>query len=96
MLKPHARHLMLKPHVRLWNTAAGRSRGSGHVEIEGFLPNTVLRLAGYRLKADEALSEEEEKKRLVGDIELSLVRFLQEQFPDRQVTVSPATVLRSA
>jgi hypothetical protein len=94
-LKPHARHLILKPHVRLWGAAPGKSRGSGHVEIEGFLPNSVLRLAGYQLKAEETLSEDEEKKkRLVGAIELSLVKFLQETFPECQVTVSPATVLR--
>ena len=95
-LKPHARHLILKPHVRLWGAVPGQSRGSGHVEIEGFLPNSVLRLAGYQLKAEETLSEEEEKKRLVGMIELSLVKFLQEKFPECQVAVSPATVLRQA
>ena len=65
-----------------------------HVEIEGFLPNSVLRLAGYQLKAEAALPEEEAKKRLVGSIELSLVKFLQQTFPECQVTVSPATVLR--
>jgi lysyl-tRNA synthetase class 2 len=96
VLKPHAGHLILKPHVRLWGAAPGKSRGSGHVEIEGFLPNSVLRLAGYQLKAEETLSEEEEKKRMVGAVELSLVKFLQETFPECQVTVSPATVLRNA
>jgi hypothetical protein len=96
ILKPHARHLMLKPHVRLWGCAPGKARGSGHVEIEGFLPNSVLRLAGYKIKAEEALSEEEEKKRVLSLIELSLVKFLQETFPACEVTVSPATVLHSA
>ena len=94
VLKPHARHLLLKPHVRLWGAAPGKARGSGHVEIEGFLPNSVLRLAGYQLNAEEALPEDEEKKRLVGSIELSLVKFLREQFPQCEVVVSPATVLR--
>ena len=94
VLKPHARHLLLKPHVRLWNVSPGKSRGSAHVEIEGFLPNSVLRLAGYQLKADAALPEEEAKKQLVGSIELSLVKFLQETFPECQITLSPATVLR--
>ena len=94
VLKPHAKHLMLKPHVRLWNVASGKSRGSAHVEIEGFLPNSVLRLAGYQLNAEAALPEEEAKKQLVGSIELSLVKFLQQVFPEGQVTVSPATVLR--
>ena len=94
VLKPHARHLLLKPHVRLWSASPGKSRGSGHVEIEGFLPNSVLRLAGYKLKAEEALSDEEAKKRCWASIELSLVKFLQQTFPACEVTVSPATVLR--
>jgi lysyl-tRNA synthetase, class II len=94
VLKPHARHLMLKPHVRLWNVSPGQSRSSAHVEIEGFLPNSVLRLSGYQLKAEAALPEEQAKKQLVGSIELSLVKFLQQTFPECQVTLSPATVLR--
>jgi len=96
VLKPHARHLNLKRHVRLWSFAPAKSRGSGHVEIEGFLPNSVLRLAGYKLKAGEALTDEEAKKQVLGLMELSLVNFLQETFPVCQVAVSPATVLRQA
>jgi lysyl-tRNA synthetase, class II len=95
VLKPHARHLMLKPHVRLWGAAPGQARGSGHVEIEGFLPNSVLRLAGFKLNAAESLSEEDARKRLAGSIELSLVKFLRERFPECQVTVSPATVMHA-
>ena len=96
VLKPHARHLNLKRHVRLWSFAPAKSRGSGHVEIEGFLPNSVLRLAGYKLKAGEALTDEEAKKQVLSLIELSLVKFLQETFPACEVTVSPATVLHDA
>lgn len=96
VLKPHARNLTLKPHVRLWSVASllGRSRASGHVEIEGFLPNSVLRLSGYKIKSEEKLSEEEEKKKVLDLLELSLVRFIRETFPECQVTVSPATVMR--
>ena len=82
--------------MRLWNGAPGKSRCSGHVEIEGFLPGSVLRLAGYQLKADQVVSEDDEKKRVGGTIELNLVKFLHQTFPECQVTVSPATVLRSA
>ena len=96
VLKPHARHLVLKPHVRLWNAAGHKSRASSHVEIEGFLANSVLRLAGYKLNTEEALPEDEEKKRALGNIELTLVKFLRERFPECQVTVSPATLLRQA
>ncbi len=96
VLKPHARNLTVKPHVRLWSVASplGRSRASGHVEIEGFLPNSVLRLSGYKIKFEEILSEEEEKKKVLDLLELSLVQFLRKTFPDCQITVSPATVMR--
>ena len=93
MLKPHAKHLMLKPHVRLWSTAPAKSCGSSHVEIEGFLPNSVLRVAGYKIKTGEVLSDEDAKKQALGLIELSLVKFLRETFPECQATVSPVTLL---
>src|SRR5581483_6060211 len=32
-LKPHAHHLLLKPHVRSWRVSASKSAWSGHVEI---------------------------------------------------------------
>ena len=96
VLKPHARHLILKPHVRLWSVAPAKSCGSSHVEIEGFLPSSVLRVAGYKIKTEEVLSDEEAKKQVLGLMELSLVKFLQETFPACQVTVSPATVLHNA
>jgi lysyl-tRNA synthetase, class II len=98
VIKPHARNLTIKPHVRLWSVASppGGSRASGHVEIEGFLPNSVLRLSGYKIKSEEVLSEEEEKKKVLDLLELSLVRFLRATFPECQITVSPATVMRRA
>jgi hypothetical protein len=66
------------------------------VEIEGFLANSVLRLAGYKIKTEEVLSDEEAKKQALGLIELSLVKFLRETFPECQVTMSPATLLHKA
>jgi hypothetical protein len=94
-LKPHATHLMIKPHVRLWSatSSSNRSRASGHVEIEGFLPASVLRVAGYKVKAGDAVSEAAEKKQVLDLIEVTLVKFLKETFSGCQVTVSPATVL---
>jgi lysyl-tRNA synthetase class 2 len=96
ILKPHARHLILKPHVRLWSVAPAKSCGSSHVEIDGFLANSVLRLAGYKIKTEEVLSDEDAKKQALGLIELSLVKFLRETFPECQVTMSPATVRHKA
>ncbi len=95
VLKPHARNLTIKPHVRLWSAASpGRSRASGHVEIEGFLPNSVLRLSGYKIKSEEKPSEEGEKRKVLDLLELSLVKFIRETFPECHVTVSPPTVMR--
>jgi hypothetical protein len=93
VLKPYARNLTIKPHVRLWNVA-GKSRSSGHVEIEGFIPNSVLRLSGYRIQSEQPLTEEEEKKKVLDLIARTLVQFLRKTFPDREVTVSPATAMR--
>jgi lysyl-tRNA synthetase class 2 len=96
VIKPHARNLTIKPHIRSWSIPSGGTRACGHVEIEGFFPNSVLRLSGYKLKAEKPLSEEDEKKELLKLIESSLVQFLRKTFTDSQVTVSPATALKQA
>lgn len=95
ILKPHARHLTLKPHVRLWNSplAAGPERASGHVEIEGFLPGSVLRVAGYKLQTEKSLAEDAANKKVLGLLEHSLPQFIRKTFPECQVTVAPATML---
>ena len=98
VLKPHAAHLILKPHLRVWTARpqAGTLRASGHVEIEGFLPNSVLRLAGFNVKPDAGLSEATEKKQVLDLFDRSLVHFLKTTFPQCQITVSPATILHQA
>lgn len=95
-LSPHALHLTLKPHLRLWGagTAPGQARASGHVEIEGFLPNSVLRLAGFRVAADGAADPTSAKTKFTEVLEASVVKFLRATFPDRHVTLSPVSVLR--
>jgi lysyl-tRNA synthetase class 2 len=117
-LKPHALHLMVKPHVRLWGrpssveTQAGSPhpalspgsgsdpavsatcRGSAQVEVEGFLPASTLTVTGYKSVAGGPMDEETEKRKLLEQIEKSVVRLLREIFPQCQVTVSPATLLR--
>ncbi len=91
IIKPHARNLTVKPHVRLWNAAAaGGSRASGHVEIEGFFPNSVLRVSGFKTENTTAADEKE----MLKAIESSLVQFVRKTFSDCQVVVSPATVMR--
>lgn len=97
LLKPHARHLTVKPHVRLWASSATASplRASGHVEIEGFLPSSVLRVAGYKFDALKPLSENRENKNAFCSLETSLIQFLQKTFPTCVITLSPATVLHN-
>ena len=86
----------MKPHVRLWNSGAksGPARASGHVEIEGFVPNSVLRVAGYKIKSPETLQVDDEKLKSLDLLEPSPVQFLRKTFPQTHVTVSPATILR--
>ena len=95
VLKPHSAHLTIKPHVRVWNNTSGKLRASGHVDIEGFLPNSVLRVAGYKLGPEQTLSEQERKKKEEALAEFPLVRFLHRAFPECKTTVSPPTALHT-
>lgn len=81
-LQPHAHTIAIKPHLRAWP----RGRVSGSAEIEGFLANSVLRVAG-------SISGEEQKKAVLQQFESGLSQFLKKTFPGCEVTVSPATVL---
>ncbi|HTV63290.1 MAG TPA: lysine--tRNA ligase [Verrucomicrobiae bacterium] len=98
IIKPCARNLIVKPHVRLWNgtTPGGTPRASGHFEIEGFFSNSVLQLAGYKITFENRLPEDQEKQKILDLVNTSLVKFLREKFPQCHVTVSPATVMRQA
>jgi lysyl-tRNA synthetase class 2 len=88
LLQPHARHVFLKPHLRVWS----KGRVSGQVEIEGFLANSVLRLAGWKSHAGEP----EGKQKILERMERALPQFLKEKFSECELTVSPATVWNSA
>jgi hypothetical protein len=92
-LKPHAHNLFLKPHVRVWNSTDAGSRASGHVEIEGFLPNSVLRLAGYKVQSQSRLSEDQLKQQALEPVQQT-VNFLRLTFPGVNITVSPPTLLK--
>lgn len=96
VLKPHARNLNLKPHLRIWAGAGPgvRARALSHVDLEGFLANSVLRLTGYRIDAGESLAEEDLKKQVLDFLERTLAKFLREKFSGVQITVSPLTILR--
>jgi hypothetical protein len=91
-LKPQAHNLAIKPHLRLWSA----TRATGHVEIEGFLANSVLRLSGYTLELKESPSVEPHQNKFSDSLENSLVKFLREKFPACHLTVSPPTVMHPA
>jgi len=91
VMHPHARNLAIKPHVRIWKPGlSGNHHASGHVEIEGFLANSVLRVTGYQAKASNA---DDPKQLAASLVEARLVQFLKKKFPECQVTVSPPTIL---
>jgi lysyl-tRNA synthetase class 2 len=92
-LKPHAKHLVLKPHLRSWKTPNGKTHVSGYVEIEGISANTVLRVTGFFLTTEPATPDESRKKQLLDLCESKLFKFLRETFPALELTVSPATYL---
>ena len=95
LLKPQTTHLTIKPHVRLWNAPAtpGKSRATAHVDIEGFLPNSALRVTGYSFPPSAPLPEAEGQKDTADVVDRSLLRFLRDKFPQVLVTVSPPTTL---
>jgi len=76
-LQPRARNLAVHPRLRRWGAAAA----TGQIEVEGFLPNSVLRLAGFKITG-EGISFEND-----------LVRYLKNKFVDCHVTVSPVAVM---
>ena len=95
VLKPHAQNLTVKPHLRLWSapSGSGQTRASAHVEIEGFLPHSVLRLAGFKISAEPPLASEDGKRKVVESFELTLAQLFRKRFSNCHVTVSPTTVL---
>jgi len=81
-LKPQAHNLAVKPRIRVW-----KARFTGHAEIEGFLPNSVLRLAGCKAGIEGSQEKVQEY------LEKTWVAFLRKTFPGCEITVSPLTTL---
>lgn len=88
ILKPHSHHLLVKPHVRIWEftTIPPETKRSVYAEVEGFLANGVLRLAGATAKTDPNS----------GEFFQAWSAFLKRKFPGCEITVSPLTTLGSA
>jgi lysyl-tRNA synthetase class 2 len=81
-LKPQAHHLTIKPHLRVWPNLT-----SGYAEVEGFLTNGVLRVAGCKETAQPKVAEFLEK---------SWPAQLKKKFPHCEITVSPPTVMNQS
>jgi lysyl-tRNA synthetase, class II len=92
LLKPHAHHIYIRPHLRVWD----KGHASGHVEMDGFLANSVLRLTGCNAKTGASSPAEEPKQKALNQMERALPLFLKKVFPECEVTVSPATVQHGA
>src|SRR5262249_1691065 len=92
-LKPHAHNVILKPHVRLWPSSEAVSRASGHAELEGFLPNSVLRGAVRGVKPKGRLCGDGPKEQ-GGAWDKRGVVFRRQPFPAVIFTAPPATLLR--
>lgn len=54
-LRPDSHHLTLKPHLRFWTTDQGTCTTAGHVDLEGFQANGLVRLSGYTLPIEEGM-----------------------------------------
>ena len=79
VFKPHSRNLAVHPRVRHW----GAVEATGQIDVEGFLPNSVLRLAGFKVAEAEIA------------FDTAFVQFLKGKFADCHVTVSPVAVQRA-
>jgi lysyl-tRNA synthetase class 2 len=91
-LKPHAKNIIVRPHIRLWKSEEGFA-ATGHAEVEGFLPNSLLRLAQSAPAAPAGMPEQEAKTKAAAALEKTLPEFLRKQFAGCEVTVSPATFM---
>jgi lysyl-tRNA synthetase class 2 len=74
LLKPKRDTLVIHPHVRVWTPSfRGQPyRVTGFVEVEGFLANGILRLAGYTLTSDKPGSERDQLT-VLGERAVSIV-----------------------
>jgi lysyl-tRNA synthetase class 2 len=90
-LKPQTTHITIKPHLRMWPGG----RYTGHVDLESFLADSVVHLTGFEIELAMSIPDEEAKNIFVGKLEVSLLQFLRKTFPQCQLTVSPATLMRA-
>jgi len=94
LLKPHARHLALKPHLRVWNRPGGKGpRVSIHADIEGLLPASVTRVTGPSQIWEAPTTDAEVQKWAEETIEREWTSPLRKRFPGLELAVSPPTLM---
>lgn len=91
-LRPQTTHITIKPHLRLWPSG----RYTGHADLESFLADSVVHLTGFNIELPTTISDEEAKEIFLGKLEATLLASLRRTFPECQLTVSPATLMKSA
>ena len=67
-------HLVVHPHIRVWNPALRGQpyRVTGYVDVEGFFANGILRLSGYNLTSDRPGTEREQLQ-ILGERAVSIL-----------------------
>jgi lysyl-tRNA synthetase class 2 len=93
-LKPHARHIVVKPRLRVWKggEAGAKEYLTAQADIEGFLPNGVLRLAGAK-GMPSGDSAEASRRNALDYLEKTWVTAVRKKFSACEITVSPPTEL---
>jgi lysyl-tRNA synthetase, class II len=88
-LVPQSNHIEIQAHVKIWMlpNAAGQWRSAGSVEIEGFLVNGVLRIAGYSARSDKPLMVQEEKRKLIEFAERKVLALLRKHSPETRIKI---------
>lgn len=91
-LKPQTTHVTIKPHLRLWPGG----RYTGHVDLESFVADSVVHLTGFNIELPKAITDDQAKEIFLGKLEVSVLGYIRKTFPQCQLTISPATVMRTA
>lgn len=94
VLRPAGNTLALKPHIRVWHATdpAVPPLVSAHLEIHGFLVNSVLYLSGFELDLARYENDQALKSAFGKAIE-QLVQLLKQLHSGLEASVAPVTIL---
>ncbi len=94
---PETTQIIVRPYLRKWKRAGldKHWRASGHIEIEGFVKDTKLRVVGYKVKAEDELNEEEEKNRFKDLVELSLPSTITKYSDRYEIVIKDVVTLKA-